>query len=1370
MKVYFDLNHDKVKNNRNGVSFGGIKPVKSEDGFKTYEFSYPFDEDHQKLFLEIYAVTQDKNNNYAIGQRIYPQNSHNGVYQLKTGSNRIDLAQTFGIDDNQAFAYHYVVENNHTGQKDTMLDPGDMVFDNQKGKFNLEIPTKSNLSRGGSMKLINIDSQKVGKVYNDKNMIVDDVNLLRRAQKGIKTLNNKFGGTMAGLQDAVRNGEYDMYGRIISLPVFTDDDFTAHAYWNKNCMQSASSLGNINNYASLQRDMFAHGLNFVSDGAFVNEGLQGVHFKHMLKWGENSPYFNWFKASGLKNSPLNMGVFVKNKANISHKIVNSPYTYTQKQNGKVSISANKNYDSKRPTYIQFFDKRLVTDEEKNDTKHLIKTYSVMSPENVYSIHTHNDSVYPYSFEIDPKIYNENIERLNEYNSTRKDGKKISLSSPLAARIVSKFPTFDVEAKYESGFETWDANPDIAKLSFVYSHADTKDLKNLPKEERKKEIEKRLSANYQVQDYTVTSGQYWTQKTDDILRLSIAQQLKNIDYENPSLTYKNIKLKSNGQIFPKSLPQEITQEEVNNVIDGFYNSTRKLSTADTKSQVLEGLMNTPLDSFEFGDNLVAVLASPLISKRATNAKDVGVSRYDLYKQGNKNLQLKYKETYEKMDNLYKNEMSNYAMKVLETVQQNSNVKLFEGDKVTELGQYTLPLILPEIAKYAVVESLAPKVKVNVDDTSGEIAYDYNSLKNVHLQSLGITNPSSPEDEADMVISKMRKGISNLSVTPDSPIVKSIEKSLNGTSANSFKLADLIIDKTQSGLDWRIDATKDIADIEALRNGNNNFDYTWQSVINFWKAFNQGVLSKNPNAYTVAEITDEGDLHRIGLGHWSDKFNSQNDIIQKFQRETGITSTAMYSYFFSDLQEMFANKFEDGSTVPDGNPGMSGKLYGIMDSFLKHSSLDSINFAYTFIGNHDKPRAIHCASMDMKMFYADLTNPDEKDKRYNAYKMIKDRFFGYIDPREIEEYDFSAVSPKAVSMGYAVRTPAIQTLEKYRNEGRISEEQFNQAFASISKSISDLVNGKYDGTRFDPDSFGVKPFDVTIKMVIKQAQKRHNLNLPQQVLHDFENDTFQQAIEPGITRLLGMMKFLVALPGMPTLYDGDDMGATGYDTKTKNMYLQGRQRVHDEWAQDGNDLYKAFIKKHKKEFDDIMAVRKKPECNALNNGTPFMLPPQHATNGQICPAILRQSTDGRMAISIFNPTGFVNDTDKDYSPQHVRIDSINLNCEKDVPYLHNGTLGRGIQGLKQGTEFVNANNPNDVYYVREKYGTYYLKRLVDGNDSPIDFSDSTLILYSVPEGKPLSFTGRMDVKLPFKFVARNYENSCNVENGKNLILYK
>ena len=92
------------------------------------------------------------------------------------------------------------------------------------------------------------------------------------------------------------------------------------------------------------------------------------------------------------------------------------------------------------------------------------------------------------------------------------------------------------------------------------------------------------------------------------------------------------------------------------------------------------------------------------------------------------------------------------------------------------------------------------------------------------------------------------------------------------------------------------------------------------------------------------------------------------------------------------------------------------------------------------------------------------------------------------------------------------------------------------------------------------------------------------------------------------------------------------------------------------------------------------------------------------------------------------------------------------------------------MKEGTKFVNANDSNDIYYVRENNGAYYLKRHINGTDYPIEFSDSTLILYSVPEGKSLSFTGKMDVKLPFKFIARNYENKGKEENGNKLTLLK
>lgn len=1394
MKINLDLNNEEIKLKKNDLSFEGYKSTKSEDGFKEYEFAYPFNPDKEDCYLEIHKLDKDQYNNYFSTGKAYTRKGADSV-KLNPGSNRVDLARTFGIEDNKPFAYHYIIIDKDTKFKKTRIDAGDAIDERIDGKgenlYNIVIPTKSNLSRGGSMKLVIIDSQKVGDVYNDQNMIVRDEKLAERGRKGIKTITNKFGGTIAGLEKAVDNGEYDGYGRIISLPIFTDDDFTGHAYWNKNCMQMASSLGNINNYASLQRKMFAHGLNFVSDGAFVNEGLEGVHFKHMLKWGEESPYFNWFRASGLKDNPLSMGVFVKNKDYISHKIVNSPYQYTQNPaTGIVKIERKRagEWDPTKPTYIQFFDTRLVTENEKKDTKSLIKTYSKMSTDNVYELHTHNDSVFPYAFEIDPETYNFNIKGLNEYNSSSQN-QTIRLDDPMAARVLSKFKLFSVDGKFESGFETWDANPDIAKLNFIFSNTDTKALKNLPLDERKREMLRIIQANSQVQDYTVTSGQFWTRKTDDILRLSVAQNLKNVDKNNPSLVYSQIMSKANGKIFPVSVNAEVSKNEVENVLLGLYKSKRILSNEDKKSQILQGLMNTPLDSFEFGDNIVSVLASPLISKRATVPAEIGVPRYDIYKAGNKHILPEYQKTYAQMDNLYTGEMSDYAVKVLGVIDSMmpQDRKLFDGDKVTEYGKYVLPLVTPEIAKYAVIKSLVPDLTVAIDKKSGEISYDYKRLKEVSLQGIGITNPASPEDEARMVIAKMRKGIKNLDASENSEIVESIARTLRDTNVESFKLADLIIDKTQAGLDWRIDATKDVADIEALRNKNTNFDFTWKSVIRFWKKFTQGVLKINPNAYMVAEITDMINLHERGLGNHSGKFPKWSDIESKFMRETGMTSTANYSDYYNNIIMLFTRKFEDGSKWDDNDFKQKFLFHKMVGGagqspFLKSGSIDSIIYSYSLVGNHDKARALHCAAMDMGMFYTDLTYKDNYQNRLNAYKLIKDKFMEHIDPSEVNNYDFSAISPRAVAMGYALRTAFIKVLEQYKADesNNFTDDQYKAAFEAISKAVSDLSQGKFMGRRFDPDAFGTKPYDISIDMVLKQAREKYNLTLPNGLGMKYADDVFEKVLDPAISKLLGMMKYLVALPGMPTLFDGDDMGATGYDTEKKNVFLQGRQRVHDEWAEVGGTKYKDFIAKHKKEFDEVMALRKNPKCNALNNGAPFTLPLQeaedeHNSNNKFkVPVILRQSTDGRMALSIFNTSGFHNNHEEYYAPLHLKMDSVKLNFDvhkkedgsEETIYI-DGADGVGITGLKPGTVFVNAKDENDKYYVNEFNGKYFLKRGTD--NGRITVEDSTLVLYSVPENTALTFTGRYNIKPSVNFVAGAYSNK-EVLNGSKLALCK
>ena len=83
------------------------------------------------------------------------------------------------------------------------------------------------------------------------------------------------------------------------------------------------------------------------------------------------------------------------------------------------------------------------------------------------------------------------------------------------RHLTQSESYVLEDKYENGFETWDANTDIAKLNFVFSHADTKRLENLPRHDREYQTKKIKAKNFEAQDYVVNSGKYWTRKTNDI---------------------------------------------------------------------------------------------------------------------------------------------------------------------------------------------------------------------------------------------------------------------------------------------------------------------------------------------------------------------------------------------------------------------------------------------------------------------------------------------------------------------------------------------------------------------------------------------------------------------------------------------------------------------------------------------------------------------------------------------------------------------------------------------------------------------------------------------------------------------------------------
>ena len=544
MKVSFYTGQKQYGTN---VKFEGYKPLADNKGETVYEFNFPFDQNKYDCYVEFYDVKQDKKSKYLdindiltsreYERKLFRDETYNGEkgFKLTSGKNYINLSD-YGLNGDKPFAYHYkIVEKNNPGNTFFRTDAGNIIDKRTKTGMGYEIynvvyPGMSKVNRGGAMMLVIPDNYNVNWVYDDKEPTKITANKnLPEAKKSVKNLVNKLGGSLAGLEKDVENGKFDNFTRIISTPIFTDDSLTSHSYWNKNCFQTALSLGNINNYASLQRKMFAKGINFVSDGAFVNEGLEGIHFKHILKWGEKSPYFYWFRIYALQNDPFTLGIFGKNmtddkgNSNVAHRVVNSEYIYSY-ENGKITYKKNKSYNRKKPTYIQVYDKRLIKDVSKLDPQKLIKSYDKLSPDNIFEINNHNDTIVPYSFPINPKTYHKNVLNLIEHNKKAK--KPVKLDSFEATRMLTKFENFEFEEKFESGIETWDSNSDIIKLNYGFSHTDTKHLKQtLSTEERNEMIKLLKKKNIEVQDYAITSGQYWTRKTRQILLLNAAQNIK-----------------------------------------------------------------------------------------------------------------------------------------------------------------------------------------------------------------------------------------------------------------------------------------------------------------------------------------------------------------------------------------------------------------------------------------------------------------------------------------------------------------------------------------------------------------------------------------------------------------------------------------------------------------------------------------------------------------------------------------------------------------------------------------------------------------------------------------------------------------------------
>ncbi len=1152
-------------NKINGVSnlgFKGYQHIKNNVGETIMKFNYPYDSDKETCEVQIFRAVPTEKYNYKIDET--PLTS----FFLKPEGIEVNLQDITNLDKDAPFAYKIVRKNKETGEivyegPDTGVKikslgdeygfrihndktwhqvkdkDGNVTKAYERYQDPVENYKYTLVTRKGTTPMVQgagylaiPDSFKPGAMYRgfsepNTGEIYYDSNYQKEMEGAIRTFSNRFDGSIAGLQKGIPYLKQNGYKVLFTTPIANGDSVSSHSYWNKNNMQIASRMGNTENFASFFRDLYSNGMKYVYDGTFTSEGLEGIHFQHALRWAEKKPQsYYWFRMNSIKDTNLGLGVVPQNSKNLRHRIINAPYKYELQADGTYKKIANSDYDANKETLYQIYDASQAGDEQVKALDKAIDTYKNIKSGNELSINSHDDTIINYVFQINPKEYDNRIELINDLN--KKEGKNIKLDTSEGTILASQFSNFKIDKKTEGGFVTWDANTDMVKMNYHISGYDEKLLKAMPDRAQRYHEQQMIERGArEVQDMAIQAGKYWTAKVNDIQKMYIAQTVSGVK------TVDGI----NKLIEEGKLPQEakISDKVLNNILNAQYLLKTK-GNLQKDDVTVKSLMKMPLDALEFGENTVGVLSTSYFSNRATTDETIGVSRFDLMKNNNPHLVEPYSKNYKKVNSLFNNEIKDFADAIIKEVNKNSNEKLLDANgDYTEYGEYVIYLIGQDITKYAFLKSLTGDKLQTKILSNGEITYDYDKLKNdTTLKSLKI-NAHNPEDEAEMLANKMQKGLRNLSKEDISYVANSVSKRINGTDTASFRIAEALNERSALGLDWRLDAAKDVMDMDAIRNGDNDFNDNWNDVIKFWTKFVQGVKSENPNSYIVAEITDIPDLMKSTYGPNScpyngdtnvnnPKFNGEPDALAKFFNETGITSEAGYSYFFTDLLTIFAPSFDEGS----GESPNHDRFRNRMDLLLQTRSVDYLRNLYTFMGNHDKPRLIHGLALDMKLFH---DNGDKVQHRLDALQVLSDSKSIEEMPIELklnaanQEY-FRTLSTKAIAMSKLLKDVLNNDLKNIVSDndrklinsaivdlanGNYLGEGVTNNFQVINiKELSSIKNAFNEITKIAEEKYGLKLTETEKSELLKSIQENANNNFRNYLVKGYFSGEDSQSI--------------------------------------------------------------------------------------------------------------------------------------------------------------------------------------------------------------------------------------------------------------------
>jgi hypothetical protein len=1045
------------------------------------------------------------------------------------------------------------------------------------------------------------------------------------------------GGHEEGLTELMPELQKAGFSGLVFKPFIGGDTLSSHGYGTVDQGVLNNSFQNKRAFRAFLGDSLKRGMKIFADGAFVNQGLNGVQMMSNMAYGFSSPYWRWMKYGDERKpgGPVTFPSLAHNKfvfgvlptakdpetgfhtvdySRFDFRIINDP------------AAPAGQYDDKRPTFIELFDPRL---EHKDGS-------IIRKPETV--LLTGHDSVQKLRFPV-------SVDELKQKRASLKQGHEKE------AFLEWKRFRLDKGTSDDSGMK-WDGqasvamlnpkNPDVVNhLSDMVGYWSRMVMNTHVNTVTRALTEARQRLNTDdpaqlLQDITQNNPFELSPNSDKVLPAIINREVEAITADEAKAVRDRVQpectSQETGAVFSKRLLHEIPMSVL--PLPVLFKATLGYPGLQT---ALQSKYNSKLGKWIDRYILAPLSWIPLIGRAFQGIRDA-----------------LFPPTFEQR-------LGGTLGQIFQQLSPKTQEKLRYGNMQSQLADQ-----LGERLYLSLLTGLSlNEVKAKESDSKALEDAFYKGMPGNILKA-------DPHTAAKLLPRLMKERLDTLKPVE---VAAQVEDSLGDLDPGLAALAQEVVQRRELGLNWRIDAAKDVSEMNRIYEAQpaarpKMFQEEIKFMEKFWGQLVKRMREPFPKASIIAELTD------------FDRLSNQNKPIADEAMKTLLgsktfTSTPNMTYLYSSLLQLvnYAQRPDEYGLTQMTPSEFMGNIRGMSEA-VPASALQQYQ---NLTSSHDYTTTSHALLINPDLFNMDLLKwwGLKDDFRVAADELRSKPCFDVVRQNlanaglnqkklnnVLEELtDIAADSDLQKRLGSeSVKTFFDEYSKKADNvawratshdqKGKFVEqlfqalkpedidlenrEQMNQLQAALQARITEHSetkamrgaimnaarqlnwNNAPDGVRQQAEQalwdaldgaakqwqrhFGYQSLDSALNHVFEKLDSKQlpaALQAPE-AQEQWKLALYTQAMQPVMANLKKVFAIQNALPGNPSVYL-PDLFAQGGGEWTKNTFCQDRNLIRVDKLQDPQ--YRQFLD----EVSSIFRTRSNPDLQVLNNGTVLPVTP-------------------------------------------------------------------------------------------------------------------------------------------------------------------